>query len=51
MSAKTQVSAPSRVELKSPEQAAKDVRVLLSSALVTAVIATGALLSSLAIFG
>ncbi len=51
MNAKTQASAPSRVELKSPEQAAKDVRVLVSSALVTMVVATGALLTSFAIFG
>jgi hypothetical protein len=51
MNANTQASAPSRADLKTPEQTAKDIKVLLSSALVTMVIATGTLLGSVAIFG
>jgi len=51
MNAKIEASAPTRADLKTPEQTAKDIKVLVSSALVTLVIATGALLGSAAIFG
>ena len=52
MNAKTQEPAPTRVDPKSPEQAVKDAKVLLSSALLTAVITTGALLlGSAVLFG
>ena len=51
MNAKTQATAPTRADLKTNEQATKDIKVLLSSALVSMVIATGTLLGSMAIFG
>jgi hypothetical protein len=50
MTAKTQAEAPTRVDPKSPEQAARDAKVLLSSALFSAVIAASALFGSLAFF-
>ena len=48
MTARTQDSAPNRVDPKSNEQAAKDAKVLFSSALFSALITAGALLGTLA---
>ena len=50
MTAKTQDPAPNRVDPKSPEQAARDAKVLLSSALLSAVIAASALFGAFGFF-
>ena len=51
MNTKSQGSNPASLPPKSPEQAAKDARALMSSALISAAITTVALWSAVALLG